>query len=85
MRWRLRLLSPSAARPLPVDPADLFNNAMESLSMKSSPCTTRTLLAIHEKVVAAKPTPEFDAQVPQGAQSAERFLRWLHAELKAGR
>ncbi|HIV70084.1 MAG TPA: MBL fold metallo-hydrolase [Candidatus Aquabacterium excrementipullorum] len=38
-----------------------------------------------DEVIAAKPTAEFDAQVPQAAQSAERFVRWLYAELKAGR
>ncbi len=36
-----------------------------------------------EEVLAAKPTAEFDAQVPQGAQNLERFIRWLYAELKA--
>jgi cyclase len=36
-----------------------------------------------EEVLAAKPTAEFDAQVPQGAQNVERFVRWLYAELKA--
>ncbi len=38
-----------------------------------------------DEVIAAKPTAEFDAQVPQGAQNVERFLKWLYAELKAGR
>jgi glyoxylase-like metal-dependent hydrolase (beta-lactamase superfamily II) len=37
-----------------------------------------------EEVLAAKPTAAWDAQVPNGAQSAERFVRWLYAELKAG-
>jgi cyclase len=37
-----------------------------------------------DEVVAAKPTADLDAQVPQGAQSVERFLRWLYAEIKAG-
>jgi glyoxylase-like metal-dependent hydrolase (beta-lactamase superfamily II) len=37
-----------------------------------------------EEVIAAKPTADYDAQVPQGAQSAERFLRWVYAEVKAG-
>ncbi|WP_298236204.1 MBL fold metallo-hydrolase [uncultured Azohydromonas sp.] len=37
-----------------------------------------------DEVVASKPTADFDAQVPNGAQSAERFVRWLYAELKAG-
>ena len=38
-----------------------------------------------EEVIAAKPTAEFDARVPQGAQSSERFLKWLYADLKASR
>ena len=37
-----------------------------------------------EEVIAAKPTADFDAQVPQGAQTAERFLTWLYTEVKAG-
>jgi len=36
-----------------------------------------------EEVIAAKPTEPFDAQVPQSAQTAERFIRWLYAEVKA--
>ncbi len=36
-----------------------------------------------EEVVAARPTAEFDAQVPNAAQSAERFTRWVYAEVKA--
>jgi glyoxylase-like metal-dependent hydrolase (beta-lactamase superfamily II) len=36
-----------------------------------------------EQVIAAKPTAEFDAQVPQGAASADRFVTWLYTELKA--
>jgi len=35
-----------------------------------------------EEVIAAKPTAEFDARVPQGPQTSERFLKWLYAELK---
>jgi cyclase len=35
-----------------------------------------------EEVIAAKPTESFDAQVPQGAQTSERFIRWLYAEVK---
>lgn len=35
-----------------------------------------------EEVLASKPTAQFDAQVPNAAQSAERFVRWLYAELK---
>ncbi len=38
-----------------------------------------------EEVIAAKPTADFDAAVPQGKQTAERFLTWLYAEVKAGR
>lgn len=38
-----------------------------------------------EEVIAAKPTADFDASVPQGAQSAERFLRSLYADLKSTR
>jgi glyoxylase-like metal-dependent hydrolase (beta-lactamase superfamily II) len=37
-----------------------------------------------EEVIAAKPTADYDAQVPQGAQTAERFVRWVYAEVKAG-
>jgi len=36
-----------------------------------------------DEVIAAKPTAPFDAQVPQGAQSAERFIKWLYTEVKA--
>jgi cyclase len=36
-----------------------------------------------EEVIAAKPTEDFDAQVPQGAQSAERFIKWVYTDLKA--
>jgi glyoxylase-like metal-dependent hydrolase (beta-lactamase superfamily II) len=38
-----------------------------------------------EQVLAAKPTAEYDARVPQGAQGAERFVRGLYAELSAER
>jgi glyoxylase-like metal-dependent hydrolase (beta-lactamase superfamily II) len=37
-----------------------------------------------QEVVTAKPTAEFDSRVTDGAQSAERFLGWLYAEVKAG-
>jgi cyclase len=37
-----------------------------------------------EEVIAAKPTVEFDANVVQSAQTAERFVKWVYAELKAG-
>jgi len=37
-----------------------------------------------EEVIAAKPTAEFDSAVQQGtAQSSERFVKWLYAEIKA--
>jgi cyclase len=35
-----------------------------------------------EEVLAAKPTAQYDAQVPQGVQTSERFIRWLYAEEK---
>jgi cyclase len=37
-----------------------------------------------EEVIAAKPTAEFDAQVPQSQQTAERFITWMYTEVKAG-
>jgi cyclase len=37
-----------------------------------------------DEVIAAKPTADYDAQLPQGPQSAERFVRWVYAEVKAG-
>jgi cyclase len=36
-----------------------------------------------EEVIAAKPTASFDAQVPQSAESTERFIWWLYTEVKA--
>jgi cyclase len=36
-----------------------------------------------EEVIAAKPTADFDAQVPQSAQTADSFVTWLYAEVKA--
>ena len=38
-----------------------------------------------EEVIAAKPTADYDANVPQGEQTSEQFVRWLYSELKAGR
>lgn len=38
-----------------------------------------------DEVIAAKPTAEWDALVPEGASNLERFLRALYADLKAGR
>ena len=36
-----------------------------------------------DEAIAARPTAEFDASVPQGAQSAERFVKWVYTDLKA--
>ncbi|MBV8464466.1 MAG: MBL fold metallo-hydrolase [Burkholderiales bacterium] len=36
-----------------------------------------------DEVIAAKPTADFDAQVPNGSQTSERFVRWVYAEVKA--
>jgi len=38
-----------------------------------------------EDVIAAKPTAEFDAKVPQGTMTSERFIRQVYTEVKAGR
>jgi cyclase len=38
-----------------------------------------------EQVIAAKPTAEFDAKVPQAEQTSEQFIRWLYSELQAAR
>ena len=38
-----------------------------------------------EQVVAAKPTSEYDARVPQAAQTSDRFVGQLYAEIKGGR
>jgi hypothetical protein len=38
-----------------------------------------------EEVLTAKITAETDAQIPNGAQSAERFVKWLYAEVKAAK
>lgn len=35
-----------------------------------------------EDVIAAKPTAEFEAQIPQ-AQNSERLIKWLYTEVKA--
>jgi cyclase len=50
---------------------------------KVAPLVQRGLTV--EEVLAAKPTAEFDANVPQSEQTAEQFVRWLYAELKTGR
>jgi glyoxylase-like metal-dependent hydrolase (beta-lactamase superfamily II) len=36
-----------------------------------------------EEVVASKPTAEFDAKVPQGAQSADEIVKWMYTAIKA--
>jgi cyclase len=36
-----------------------------------------------EEVITAEPTADFDGQVSQGAQSSERFIKWLYTEVKA--
>lgn len=36
-----------------------------------------------EEVIAAKPTAEFDANVPNAAATSEQLVRWLYAELKS--
>lgn len=38
-----------------------------------------------EEVLAAKPTSEYDARVPQAAQTSDRFVGQLFAEIKAAR
>ena len=38
-----------------------------------------------DEVVAAYPTAEFDAHVPQSAQTADRFVRWVYAEVQANK
>jgi len=35
-----------------------------------------------EEIIAAKPTAEFDARVPQGAQSADEIVKWVYAALR---
>jgi glyoxylase-like metal-dependent hydrolase (beta-lactamase superfamily II) len=36
-----------------------------------------------DEVIAAKPTSEFDAQVLQGAQSADEIVKWMYTALEA--
>jgi hypothetical protein len=38
-----------------------------------------------EEVLAAKITAPTDAQVPRSEQTAERFVKWLYAEVKAAK
>ena len=36
-----------------------------------------------DEVIAAKPTADFDGQIPQATQqSTERFIKWVYAEVK---
>jgi cyclase len=35
-----------------------------------------------EEIVAAKPTAEFDAQTPHGAQTADEFVTWVYEALR---
>lgn len=38
-----------------------------------------------DEAVAAHPTAEFDARVPLAAQTADRFVRWVYAEVQASK
>jgi glyoxylase-like metal-dependent hydrolase (beta-lactamase superfamily II) len=38
-----------------------------------------------EEVLASKPTSEYDARVPQAAQTSDRFVGQLYAEIKGAR
>jgi glyoxylase-like metal-dependent hydrolase (beta-lactamase superfamily II) len=38
-----------------------------------------------EQVIASRPTAEWDARVPQGPQTAERFVKWVYEEVAADR
>jgi len=38
-----------------------------------------------DEIIAARPTAEFDARVPQSAQTADRFVKWVYAEVVANR
>ena len=49
---------------------------------KLAPLVARGLTV--EEVIATKPTADYDAKVPQSAQTSEQFIRWLYAEVKAG-
>jgi hypothetical protein len=37
-----------------------------------------------QEVLAAHPTADYDAKVPQGAETADRFVSQLYQELKSG-
>jgi cyclase len=54
-----------------------------SVRDKVAPLVERGLTV--EEVLAAKPTADYDAKVPQAEQTAEQFVRWLYSELKAAR
>jgi cyclase len=36
-----------------------------------------------DQILAAKPTAAYDARVPQGPQTADRFVKWVYAEVQA--
>jgi cyclase len=36
-----------------------------------------------EEIIAAKPTAEFDAQTPRGAQTADEFVTWIYQALRS--
>lgn len=38
-----------------------------------------------EEIIAAKPTSEYDAEVPRGAQTADEFVTWLYQALQRDR
>jgi glyoxylase-like metal-dependent hydrolase (beta-lactamase superfamily II) len=38
-----------------------------------------------EEIIAAKPTAEYDAEVPRGAQTADEFVTWLYQALQHDR
>jgi len=38
-----------------------------------------------DQIVAAKPTAEFDSKVPQSADTSERFVKWVYAQVTAQR
>lgn len=38
-----------------------------------------------EQILASRPTADFDAKIPNGAQTADRFVTWVYAEVQADR
>jgi glyoxylase-like metal-dependent hydrolase (beta-lactamase superfamily II) len=38
-----------------------------------------------DEILATKPTAEWDARVPNAAQTADRFVKWVYTEVAAGR